>query len=31
MPERKMIQQIIKCKNAQFFLQQIGPLRANAF
>jgi hypothetical protein len=31
MAEREMIQQVIKCKNAQFFFQQISPLRANTF
>jgi len=30
MAERKMIQQVIKCKNTQFFFQQFSPLRTNA-
>jgi hypothetical protein len=31
MPVRKMLQQIIKGKNIEFFFQQVGPLRTNTF
>jgi hypothetical protein len=31
MPVGKMLQQIIKNKNVEFFFQQVGPLRANTF
>jgi hypothetical protein len=31
MPVGKVMEQIIKCKDAEFFFQQIAPLRTYAF
>lgn len=28
---RKMLQQVLECKNAQLFFKQVGPLRSYAF
>ena len=30
MPEREVFQQVLKCMDAQFFFQQVGPLRTYA-